>query len=119
MIAHASHLRAALGPPAERLATYADGGGRDRIRQAVDALPTRGPAKVGHLAQFLAVLESARPRAQTTKKDRHTRPEGERLATTPFTQAFGLPGNPATLLKRSTLAAIAAELMSAPLYTRT
>lgn len=119
MIAHAHHLRSALAPVAERLATYADGGNRDRIRQAVDALPVSGPARVGHLADFLAALESARPRANTAKKDLNTRPEGERLATRPLTMVFGLPERRATLLRKSTLASIVAELMSMPLYTRT
>ncbi|MCW0220117.1 MAG: hypothetical protein OJI67_17460, partial [Prosthecobacter sp.] len=82
------------------------------------ALHRTGPAKVWHVADFLAALESARPKTYRGR-DANSRPEGERMASIPLTRALDLPSDGNSLLKRPTMLRWASDLMIAPLYTRT
>jgi hypothetical protein len=115
-IARALDLRPALEPAVNRLAVYMSPSDLAACFGCLSTFPGQGPAKVGHLARFLGILQDARPKTKTTAKDVRSQPD-ERLVYN-LTAQFNLPTNPATLLKSATLARVGSELLAMPFKTR-
>jgi hypothetical protein len=115
-IARAKDLRPALEPAVNRLAVYMSPSDLAACFGCLSTFPGQGPAKVGHLSRFLGILQDARPKTKTSAKDIRSQPD-ERLVYN-LQDQFSLPTNPAVLVKSSTLARIAAELLTMPFKTR-